>query len=64
MTKTPSPQCLHCGRNDSQVPLARIRYRGEDYWICTEHFPLLIHEPGKLTGQLPGAENLTPVDHD
>jgi len=40
-----------------------LHYKEETFWICTEHFPVLIHKPQELTGLLPGAEGLQPADH-
>jgi hypothetical protein len=31
--------------------------------ICPQHLPLLIHDPARLIGKLPGAEKLRPADH-
>ena len=50
--------CVFCKRNDDQVPLVQLSYRKENYWICPQHIPILIHEPGKLSGMLPGAEDM------
>jgi hypothetical protein len=36
------------------MPLIRLSYQGKDLWICPQHLPLLIHEPAKLAGKLPG----------
>jgi hypothetical protein len=55
--------CIQCGKNDSQVPLVEVNFKGSKYQICTEHFPILIHNPQELTGKLPGAESLNPADH-
>ena len=55
--------CLYCGRNADEVPLINLKYQGKNYWICPQHFPILIHEPGKLEGKLPGAEKLKGSDH-
>ena len=63
MTATSDKICLACRRDDSQVPLIRMEYRGADFWICPQHLPLLIHDPASLAGKLPGAENLVPADH-
>ena len=57
------PQCLVCDRDEQQVPLIRLQYRGNGYWICPQHFPILIHNPDQLIGKLPGAENLAGHDH-
>ena len=54
--------CLECQRGDKETPLVNLEYQGERMWICPQHLPLLIHNPGKLAGRLPGAENLKPAD--
>ncbi len=51
-------QCLFCKRNDQEVPLIHLDYKGMSYWICPQHIPVLIHEPSKLEGMLPGANDL------
>jgi hypothetical protein len=64
MTREISPKtCLACGRDESHVPLIRLEYRGAGHWICPQHLPVLIHDPGALAGKLPGAEEWTPADH-
>lgn len=55
--------CLACQRSDDQTPLVHLQYRGEDLWICPQHLPVLIHDPQRLVGTLPGAEHLKPADH-
>lgn len=55
--------CVACGRDDSQVPLLRLSYRDGEFRICPQHLPLLIHDPARLVGLLPGAEGLSPADH-
>ena len=57
------PVCVFCGLNSNVVPLINFNYQGNDYWICPQHLPILIHEPGKLVGKLPGAEKLKGPGH-
>ena len=52
------PQCLVCTRTSDEIPLLSITYRDAQYWICPQHFPVLIHHPEQLVGKLPGAERL------
>ncbi|HPO58646.1 MAG TPA: hypothetical protein PLV53_07350 [Anaerolineaceae bacterium] len=63
MTST-QPTCVLCGMDDSQAPLVRFQYQGQTYWVCTKDFPTLIHRPQMLAGKLPGAERITPGEHD
>lgn len=57
------PACLYCSRTSEEVPLLALNYQGRQYWICPTHFPILIHQPHKLAGKLPGAENLDAGEH-
>jgi hypothetical protein len=57
------PRCLACERAQDATPLIQLQYRGDRFWICPQHLPLLIHDPAQLIGRLPGAENLSPADH-
>jgi hypothetical protein len=50
------PRCLRCQRSTNEVPLIALSYNGQEYWICAQDLPVLIHKPGKLSEQLPGAE--------
>jgi hypothetical protein len=56
-------RCLSCQRTPNDTPLLRLEYRDATYWICPEHLPVLIHDPARLIGTLPGAERLRPADH-
>jgi hypothetical protein len=63
MTDLPVSSCVACGRTSNDVPLLTVEFRGAQVRICTQHFPILIHDPGQLAGRLPGAESLEPSDH-
>ena len=64
MTEINSRICVSCGQDDSQVPLILFYYQGQERHICTEHLPVLIHTPAKLTGKLPDMDKINPVDLD
>ncbi len=55
-------KCVACGRGTDEVPLFCLEYRGSTFWICPQHFPVLIHRPSELVGLLPGAENFRPSE--
>lgn len=62
MTKT---GCLICQRTSDETPLLTLEYRDSTIRICAQHLPVLIHDPARLIGILPGAENLSASDvHD
>jgi len=55
--------CLVCKKTSEEVPLLAFQYLGADRWICPQHLPILIHDPARLSGLLPGAEGLAAADH-
>jgi hypothetical protein len=60
MSDQANKECIFCQRDENQVPLVQLSYMAKSYWICPQHIPILIHDPAKLKGALPGAENLQP----
>lgn len=63
MSDQPAKACLACHRGPDQTPLITLEYRDSVLWICPQHLPVLIHDPARLIGVLPGAERLLPADH-
>ena len=59
----PTSACILCGRGDAEVPIVRFVYRGAWRGVCSQHLPVLIHDPSALAEVLPGAEGLAPADH-
>ncbi|MCL4810844.1 MAG: hypothetical protein KJ061_00090 [Vicinamibacteraceae bacterium] len=59
----PTPACLACGTDSRSVPLLRLEYLESAYYICPQHLPLLIHDPGRLAGLIPGAERFQASEH-
>lgn len=60
---TTTPTCLACGTDSRTVPLIRLEYLDSAYFICPQHLPLLIHDPGQLAGRIPGAEGFQASEH-
>ena len=60
----PEKKCLACNRSENEIPLVAIDYQGNRIWICPEHLPILIHDPARLVGKLPGAEGMSPAEHN
>jgi hypothetical protein len=58
-------KCVYCERDSDQIPLLTLQFRGGEVCICPQHLPILIHEPAKLAGKLPGVEGMQPAaGHD
>ncbi|MFZ6029993.1 MAG: hypothetical protein ACOYYS_19945 [Chloroflexota bacterium] len=60
----PTPSCLVCQQTNATLPLIPLVYGDEHYYICPSHLPILIHQPQRLVGMLPGSENLEAHEHD
>jgi hypothetical protein len=56
--------CVACERGSDEIPLISLEYRGSTFRICPQHLPFLIHDPAKLIGRLPGAEQMQPSPHE
>lgn len=50
--------CMLCKRSENEIPLVPVHYKNEEYWICTQHIPVLIHDPSKLEGSIPDAGSI------
>ncbi len=51
-------ECLVCKKSSSEIPVTKFYYQESNFYICPQHIPVLIHDPQKLIGLLPGAEKL------
>ncbi len=58
------PQCLVCNRTTDETPLINFQFKGKEYWICPQHFPIMIHKPAQLADKLPGLESLEPHEDE
>jgi hypothetical protein len=58
MSSTNEKHCLFCKRGENEIPLVQLHFQEKNMWICPQHIPVLIHDPQKLVGMLPGAENM------
>ena len=56
-------KCIVCDRSSDEVPMIQVKFKGKDFHVCSQHLPILIHEPAQLVDKLPGAEKLRPADH-
>lgn len=46
------PKCFYCSSTSDETPLINLTFQGQSLWICSQHLPLLIHEPAQLTESL------------
>jgi hypothetical protein len=63
MTEESNKNCIMCDRSSDEVPLIQVEFMKQTFMVCSQHLPVLIHDPSQLIGRLPGAENIHPADH-
>lgn len=51
-------ECLVCKSSSKETPVTKFYYQDNEFYICPQHMPVIIHNPKELVGLLPGAENL------
>lgn len=56
-------RCIVCEQSSQEIPLLVLEFQNQHYWICPQHFPILIHKPEQLIGKLPGVEKLQGHQH-
>ncbi len=54
-------ECIVCKKTHEEIPLVKFDYKETSFWICPQHIPVIIHDPAKLVGILPDAENMEAV---
>jgi len=55
--------CVNCEKTEAEVPILRLRFRGQDVLLCSSCLPILLHRPEKLAGRLKGAEKIPVASH-
>jgi hypothetical protein len=63
MSKDKAATCMSCDCGSDLVPLIRLAYRSASLWICPEHLPIRIPDPGRLVGKLAGADHFRRAEH-
>ena len=57
MKNTDKIRCAVCDKDQNDVPIVLMVYKGQDFGICPQHLPVIIHDPQKLIGKIDGAED-------
>ena len=50
--------CLVCKKSSSETPVTKFYYKENEFYICPQHLPVLIHNPQELNCLLDGADKL------
>ncbi|MEZ4907338.1 MAG: hypothetical protein R2771_06800 [Saprospiraceae bacterium] len=54
--------CIICNKNSETIPLMKFTFKGSDYYICSQHVPVLIHNSEQLANILPGMGKINDPD--
>ncbi|MBD0776676.1 hypothetical protein HPE56_02625 [Maribacter sp. ANRC-HE7] len=53
-----SKTCIVCKKSSNEIPVTKFYYKEDEFYICPQHLPVLIHNPQDLVGLLDGADKL------
>lgn len=44
MKTFPVEACFNCERSAAEAPISNWQYKGQEFWVCSQCMPLLIHK--------------------
>ena len=56
--------CINCNRNETQIPLVTLTFKGEEKYICPQCLPVLIHKTQTLADKFPGIDASVSPNHE
>ncbi len=51
-------ECIICKSSAHETPVTKFYHKDTHFYICSQHIPILIHNPQELVGLLDGADKL------
>ncbi len=56
-------KCIVCQSTSQQMPILEFEFKGQKLHICSQHIPIIIHQPHQLQNLIPDLPN-RPAEHD
>ena len=56
-------KCIVCGSDTNEMPLLKFEFKQQEIYVCSEHIPIIIHQPQKLQGLIPDLPPDRGADH-
>jgi len=50
--------CIVCKKTSFETAVTKFYHKESEFYICSQHIPILIHKPEELIGLLDGADKL------
>lgn len=50
--------CIVCKKTSFETAVTKFHHKDSEFYICSQHIPILIHKPEELIGLLDGADKL------
>jgi hypothetical protein len=54
-------ECLVCKKASTEIPVTKFYYQENEFYICPQHMPVIIHNPQQLIGLIDGADKFEGV---
>jgi hypothetical protein len=56
-------KCIVCKSKSEEMPLLEFEFKGQKIHVCSQHIPIIIHQPHQLKNLLPEMP-IRPADHE
>jgi len=50
--------CIVCKKSAMETPVTKFYHKNSSFFICSQHIPVLIHNPQELAGLIDDADSL------
>lgn len=50
--------CIVCKKSSMEMPVTKFYHKNSSFYICSQHIPVLIHNPQELVGLIDDADTL------
>jgi hypothetical protein len=50
--------CIVCKKSSMEMPVTKFYHKNTSFYICSQHIPVLIHNPQELVGLIDDADTI------
>jgi hypothetical protein len=50
--------CIVCKQSSMEMPVTKFYHKNTAFYICSQHIPVLIHNPQELVGLIDDADTI------
>lgn len=57
-------KCIVCKSTSDEMPIVEFEFKGKKIHICSQHIPIIIHQPHMLKNLIPEMPDRPSEHHD